>query len=304
MERGAGGAVRHLLSVDDLSDQDIRDVFERATQISQGQKFSHPAPVATLFYEASTRTEISFLRAVEMVGGEAVRLNPERSSVTKGETPEETVRTLQALGIQTIVIRTSEPLLPKRLSGIGPSIVNAGDGCHEHPTQALLDVAAITAAKGTVKGLVVLIVGDHLHSRVTRSTSKLLLRLGARVILAGPPALLPQELASELGAEAARDWEPYLEEADVVMALRIQRERQGVSLVPDAAAYRRHYGITATRFFEGKNPFLLMHPGPANVGIEVDPEVVDHPRSLIRRQVALGVPIRAAVLSLVGEARS
>lgn len=291
--------MKHLVDLESLSDTDIGQIFELSEKLRQGGAARARGPVATLFYEPSTRTEMSFLRACQIVGAESLRLNPETSSATKGEGPVETVKTLFAIGATTIVIRTSEPLLPERLTPIGPSIVNAGDGAHAHPTQALLDAAALMGAfGGDLKGLTVVITGDHLHSRVTRSTGHLLARLGCRVVLVGPPSLNPPGLARAIAAEVAPSLDAALGSADVVMALRIQRERQGATLVPDAAEYRRVWGVTEERF-RAHPKLLLMHPGPANLGVEVDGSIVDDERSLIRRQVAMGPYIRAAVLVLV-----
>lgn len=293
--------MRHLTDIPSLSDVDLHEIFARTKDIRQGRM--PPAfhgSIASLFYEPSTRTELSFLKAMDMIGAHALRVLPERSSITKGENPEETLRTLQAIGARVLVVRTSEPLLPERLTQIGPGIVNAGDGCHEHPTQALLDATTLLETRGSLEGLRVLILGDHLHSRVSRSSGRLFARLGAKVTLAGPPSLTPPALAEALGARVADRLDDALEEADVVMTLRIQRERQSESLVPDLAEYRRVWGITRARF-ETHPHFLLMHPGPANLGVEVDGEIVDDTRSLIRRQVAMGPFVRAAVLSLCGE---
>jgi aspartate carbamoyltransferase catalytic subunit len=275
--------------------------LERTDQIAQGAIFSFAQPVALVFYEPSTRTEMSFVRACQMVGAPVLRLLPERASVLKGEGPDETVRTLGAIGARVLVMRTAEPLLPHRLSELGMAVVNAGDGCHEHPTQALADLVALRRTVGEVRGLKVLVVGDHLHSRVSRSTVALLSRQGAEVELAGPPDLLPEGFAEMLGARRCVDLDQALAEVDVVMALRIQQERMGQTVVADLAAYRRQWGITAERYFSLGHPPWLMHPGPANLGVEIDPELADASRSLIRIQVTCGTQVRAAVLSLIGE---
>ena len=302
MARREDDEVRHLTDIPSLSDADLGEILARAEAIRRGEAPSpFPGSIASIFYEPSTRTEMSFLKAMDLIGAHPLRMLPERSSVTKGESPEETVKTLAAVGARAVVIRTSEPLLPERLKAIGPGIVNAGDGCHEHPTQALLDAATLIEVKGTLEGLRVLIVGDHLHSRVSRSSGRLFVRMGARVRLAGPAELTPPALAEALGAGLAEDLEGELAETDVVMALRIQKERQAIPLVPDLGEYRRVWGITKERF--ARHPdLLLMHPGPANLGVEVDGEIVDDERSLIRSQVRMGSFIRAAVLGMVGEA--
>jgi len=292
--------MKHLVDIESLSDAEIQEILELAGTVRRGGAARARGPVATLFYEPSTRTEMSFLRACQIVGAEVLRLAPETSSATKGEGPVETVKTLFSIGARTVVIRTSEPLLPRRLTTIGPSIVNAGDGAHAHPTQALADAATLMDAIGAdLSGLTVVMAGDHLHSRVSRSSATLLARLGCRVVLVGPPSLNPPELARALGAQTAASLDEALDAADVVMALRIQRERQGAGLVPDAAEYRRVWGVTEERF-RAHPHLLLMHPGPANLGVEVDSTVVDDERSLIRRQVAMGPYIRASVLTIVG----
>ncbi len=296
--------MRHLVGIPELSAPELSAILERTSEIAKGAIFSFPGAVALAFYEPSTRTEMSFLRACQLVGAAPLRLLPERASVQKGEGPEETLKTLLAIGAQVLVIRTPEPLLPHRLSHLGLSVVNAGDGAHQHPTQALADAVALSRALGELGGRRMLVVGDHLHSRVSRSTVALSVRLGMTVELAGPPDLLPEGFAEMLGATRSQDFEASLAQADVVMALRIQMERLGSVGAGDLAAYRREWGVTAERYQRlGAQPWL-MHPGPANLGVEIDPELVDLPRSLIRRQVTAGVQVRAAVLSLIGEALS
>ncbi len=293
--------MRHLLGIAELTETELSAVLDRTAKIAQGAIFSFAQPVALAFYEPSTRTEMSFVRACQMVGASVLRLLPERASVVKGEGPEETLHTLRAIGARVLVVRSGEPLLPHRLSELGVAVVNAGDGCHEHPTQALADLVALQRAVGAVRGLRVLVVGDHLHSRVSRSTVRLLSQQGAKVELAGPPDLLPEGFAEMLGADHCPDLEQGLSRADVVMALRIQQERMGQTVVADLGAYRRQWGITQERYLGLRQVPWLMHPGPANLGVEIDSELVDGTKSLIRSQVTSGTQVRAAVLSLLGE---
>jgi aspartate carbamoyltransferase catalytic subunit len=257
--------------------------------------------VINLFLEASTRTRTSFEIAAKRLSADAVNISGSASSTTKGETLLDTARNLDAMSPDVVVVRHAlagaAALLSRHLRA---SVINAGDGAHEHPTQALLDCSTIRAHKGRIKGLVVTICGDIAHSRVARSNIHALRTLGAaEVRVAGPRTLLPVGI-EELGARAFDRLEPALEGADVVMMLRIQKERQQGGRFPNTREYSRYFGLNERRLALAKPDAIVMHPGPINRGVELDPAVADGPRSVILEQVARGVAIRMAVLYLLG----
>jgi aspartate carbamoyltransferase catalytic subunit len=252
--------------------------------------------VLTLFFEASTRTQISFSIAAKRLSADVVSFSQATSSVKKGETLLDTARNIEAMKVDGVVIRHSAPgaalFLGQRLEAF---VVNAGDGTHEHPTQALLDMMTMRQHFDTLEKLKVLIIGDVTHSRVARSNIFGLKTLGARVAICAPPTLIPLEIES-LGVEVYHNLDEVIGDFDVVMALRIQLERQQTALFPSVREYRACYGLTKERVARMKSRGIIMHPGPTNRGVEIDPDVADSKRSVILEQVKNGVALRMAVL--------
>jgi aspartate carbamoyltransferase catalytic subunit len=294
-----------LLSIDSLSDAQIGRILDRGAHWFAANR-SGAAPSRTLdgrivfnlFYENSTRTLMSFATAAHRLGASVVTLPVERSSVKKGETLEDTARTLDAMWPDALVIRHGENGAPAAAALVMDApVVNAGDGTNEHPTQALLDASAIRQRLGRIEGLKIAICGDIRHSRVARSNAKLLPRLGAEVRLAGPPELMPEGIAP-LSVDEAIDG------ADVVMMLRVQRERMAEDLGDAPGEYLNRYGLTAERLWRAAPDAVVMHPGPMNRGVEIDGAIADDDqRSLIALQVEMGVAVRMACLEMVvGEA--
>lgn len=294
---------RHLLGIEGLSPQDIAillDLAEQAIEVSRQVEKKRSTlrgrTLINLFFEASTRTQSSFELAGKRLGADVMNMSVATSSVKKGETLIDTAMTLNAMRPDIIVVRHAQAgavhLLAKK---VDCSVVNAGDGAHEHPTQALLDALTIRRNKGRVAGLIVTICGDVLHSRVARSNIILLSALGARVRAVGPSTLLPTGL-ERMGVEVFRDMRSALEDADIVMMLRLQRERMQSGFIPSAKEYFRFFGLDEEKLAHAKPDALVMHPGPMNRGVEIDSSVADGPRSLIREQVEMGVAVRMAVL--------
>ncbi len=301
---------KDLLSLRELSAEEIGKVLSTATVFKEilGRPIKKvPAlqgrTVVNLFVEPSTRTRISFELAAVRLSADVVSLDRESSSIRKGETLKDTARNLEALQAGTIVIRHRSAgaahFLADRLKA---SVINAGDGSHEHPTQGLLDTFTIQERMGKIAGVRVLIVGDIIHSRVARSNLWALTKLGAKVKLVGPSTLLPKEFA-ELGVEVSHDLEGALEEADVINLLRIQHERQVHSRVPSIGEYAALFGLTTERFRRCKPGVLLMHPGPIHRGVEIASELADGVNSVILDQVTNGLAVRMAVLYLVSGGR-
>ena len=301
---------KDLLSLRELSAEEIGKVLSTATVFKEilGRPIKKvPAlqgrTVVNLFVEPSTRTRISFELAAVRLSADVVSLDRESSSIRKGETLKDTARNLEALQAGTIVIRHRSAgaahFLAERLQA---SVINAGDGSHEHPTQGLLDAFTIQERMGKIAGVRVLIVGDIVHSRVARSNLWALTKLGAKVKLVGPSTLLPKEFA-ELGVEVSHDLEGALEEADVINLLRIQHERQVHSRVPSIGEYAALFGLTTERFRRCKPGVLLMHPGPIHRGVEIASELADGVNSVILDQVTNGLAVRMAVLYLVSGGR-
>jgi aspartate carbamoyltransferase catalytic subunit len=258
--------------------------------------------VVNLFYEDSTRTRISFEAAAKRLSADVINFSAKGSSVSKGESLKDTALTLQAMGADAVVIRHSASGAPHRLSSwIDGSVINAGDGTHEHPTQALLDAYTMRSRLGKIDGLKVAIVGDVLHSRVARSNVLLLTTLGAEVTVVGPPTLIPLDIAAALAekTKVSYDLDSVLPEMDVVMMLRVQTERMQDSYFPSAREYSRRYGLDLARMRRMPGHAIVMHPGPMNRGMEITPEVADSSRSTIVEQVANGVSARMAVLYLL-----
>ena len=302
---------KHLLGIRGLSAVEITHILDTAEtfrEVSEREIKKVPTlrgrTVINLFFEPSTRTRTSFEIAGKRLSADVVNISSSSSSVTKGETLLDTARNLEAMSPDLIVIRHPSAGAPHQLARVcRAGVVNAGDGAHEHPTQALLDALTIRQHKGTFENLKVAILGDLLHSRVARSNAHLLTTLGASVSLAGPGTLAPPEFASLVeggGLRVERKIEEAIEGADVVMVLRIQRERQDKAFLPSLREYAVHFGLTRKRLELAKPDAIVMHPGPMNRGIEISSDVADGARSLILDQVANGLAVRMAVLYLLG----
>ena len=290
---------RNLLSIDDLSRDDIERILSRARSFAEvsGREIKkvptlRGRTVINLFYESSTRTSSSFELAAKRLSADLVNIKSAGSSVDKGESLKDTVQTLSAYDPAAIVIRSPHAGAANLVARwTASSVINAGDGKHEHPTQALLDLYTLSRRRGSLDGLTVWIVGDVLHSRVARSNILAFTRMGCEVTVCGPPTLIPREIES-LGCDVRYTLDG-LEQADVVYALRMQRERMDGSFVPSLREYAARYQIDGRRLAPGQ---LLMHPGPVNRGVELAGEVVDSPQALIVQQVESGVVVRMAVL--------
>jgi aspartate carbamoyltransferase catalytic subunit len=305
-----GLARKHLLGISELSPAEIVHILDTAETfraISQREIKKVPTlrgrTVINLFFEPSTRTRTSFELAGKRLSADTINISASTSSVTKGETLLDTARNLEAMSPDFIILRHPSAGAPHALARIcRAAIINAGDGAHEHPTQALLDALTIRQHKGRIENLKVAIIGDILHSRVARSNMHLLTKLGAEVRLAGPATLVPPEF-NELVAGGKLNVASRIEEAiagaDVVMVLRIQRERQDAAFFPSLREYAVHYGLTLKRLGGAHADAIVMHPGPMNRGIEIASDVADGTRSLILDQVANGLAVRMAVLYLL-----
>ena len=302
--------MKHLLSIDELDRdgiEELLDLSERFLEVTQRDIPKVPAlrgkVVVSLFFEDSTRTRISFETAAKRLSCDVMSFSIGSSSVQKGESLRDTVQTIEAMGIDALVIRHPAAGAPQRVSDwVDASVVNAGDGCHEHPTQALLDALTLRRhLDPDLSGTRVAIVGDILHSRVARSTSLAFATLGAHVTLVAPPTLLPPVLDGWPVA-VSYDLDAVLPDADVVYLLRIQHERRNASLFPSLREYTARYGLTVDRAARLRKDTLVMHPGPMNRGVEIAAEVAEGPASLITEQVTNGVAVRMAVLySLLAE---
>ncbi|MEU4558213.1 aspartate carbamoyltransferase catalytic subunit [Actinoplanes sp. NPDC023936] len=301
--------IKHLRSAGDLDAATATLILDTAAEMAalSGREVKKlPAlrgrTVVNLFYEDSTRTRISFEAAAKRLSADVINFSAKGSSVSKGESLKDTALTLQAMGADAVVIRHSASGAPHRLAGwVDGSVVNAGDGTHEHPTQALLDAYTMRSRLGRLDGLKVAIVGDVLHSRVARSNVLLLTTLGAQVTVVGPPTLIPLDVAGALAekTQVSYDLDSVLPDSDVVMMLRVQTERMQDSYFPSAREYSRRYGLDMRRMSKLPEHAIVMHPGPMNRGMEIAPEVADSPRSTIVEQVANGVSVRMAVLYLL-----
>jgi aspartate carbamoyltransferase catalytic subunit len=296
--------MRHLLGIEELDADKALALLERAEHHGRAARAGEPPPgslrgktVVQLFFEASTRTRASFEAAAKRLGADVINLSPSTSSVTKGETLLDTARNLEAMRPHALVLRHPTSGAPHFLARhLRTSILNAGDGAHEHPTQALLDAYTIRQRLGRIAGVRVAICGDISHSRVARSNALLLGKLGAEVRVAGPRTLLPPRFGEAFGVQVFDRLEPALEGADVVMALRVQRERLVGSLLPSTRDYSRSFGITRARMKLARPGAVVMHPGPINRGVELEGALADAPESLVLEQVEAGVAVRAAVL--------
>ena len=299
---------KHLVGLDELTAQEIVHILDTAEsfrEVSTRSIKKVPAlrgkVVGLLFFEESTRTRMSFELAASRLSADTVLFTAKGSSVSKGETTLDTVRNIEAMGVDIFVIRHAQAGAPHMLARhLKTSIVNAGDGQHEHPTQGLLDIFTIRQRLGGLAGLKVAIVGDIAHSRVARSNIIALQKLGAEVVVVGPPTLVPSAIAA-MGCDISHSLDDVLGEVDVINMLRIQFERFGGSLFPSIREYSRLYGMDGERLARCRKDVLIMHPGPINRGVEMTSEVADGPNSCILQQVANGLAIRMAVLYLVSQ---
>jgi aspartate carbamoyltransferase catalytic subunit len=294
----------HLLQIEGQNPADMVRVLDAATtffEVSRRAVRKVPTlrgkTIINMFFEASTRTRTSFEIAGKRLSADVINFSGSSSSTSKGETLRDTIKTMEAMNPDVLVIRHSASGAPHHAAQhTRAAVVNAGDGMHEHPTQALLDAFTIRARKQRIAGLRVAICGDVAHSRVARSNAHLLRALGAEVTMAGPRTFLPAALAETLGVTVHDRIEPAIEGADVVMMLRIQRERLGEILIPSLREYSRMFGLNPRRLELAKSDCLVMHPGPMNRGVEIDPEVADGAASVILDQVEAGVAVRMAIL--------
>jgi len=293
---------RSLIDIDDVSRDEIIHVLNRAASFKEAapsRDLLAGVAVLNLFFEASTRTATSFTLAEQRVGADVISFAPGTSSLGKGETIADTAITLRGIGIRVIVVRHPESGFPRRLAEtFDGHVINAGDGQHAHPTQALLDLMTLRNEFGRFEGLRVAIVGDILHSRVARSNIVGMKQLGIDVTLVGPPTLLPESFASE-GVRIDRDLDAVLGSVDAVMMLRIQRERISTGLLPALDDYTRNYQLNRTRLRGLRTDAVILHPGPYNRGIELTDDVLDDPRSRYVAQVGNGVFVRMAVLDFL-----
>jgi len=313
---------RYLLDLDDWTPDELRSLLDAAASMREVMRRPERKldtlrghVLVNLFYENSTRTRVSFELAGKRLGADVVNVTASGSSVTKGESLRDTVRTLQALGASIVVVRSGQSGAPDLIArAIEGAVINAGDGWHAHPSQALLDLFTLEDHLESVADRRIVIVGDILHSRVARSNAWSLSAMGAQVVLAGPPTLLPAAAAALYASRPVPGtgeprrvsveprFERALEGADAVMVLRLQRERQQSGLLPSLREYSRHYGLTAARLALAKPGALVLHPGPMNEGVEIAPEVAGGPASVIEEQVSNGVAVRMAILEHAAEA--
>lgn len=300
---------RHLLGIKGLSEKDITgilDLSEKYVELNRKQDKKQSVlkgrTLINLFFENSTRTRTSFELAGKRLGADVINMSISTSSVEKGETLIDTATTLNAMHVDFLTVRHSESGAVHLLSQkVNCAVINSGDGCHEHPTQALLDALTIRRRRGKIKGLTVAICGDILHSRVARSNIALLNIMGAKVRIVAPPTLMPP-FAKELGAEVFYDMKKALKDVDVVMMLRIQTERMSGCYIPSAREYFRFYGLSREKLSAAKDNVFIMHPGPMNRGLEIDSELADDiNKSVILDQVEMGVAVRQAILELLAE---
>ncbi len=299
-------AKKDVLEMESLSVEEIEAILDTAETLKEISTRSikkvptlRGKTVVHFFYEPSTRTKTSFEIAAKRLSADTVSISASTSSIVKGETLVDTAKNLEAMNPDAIVIRHSAAGAPHLLARlVEASVINAGDGMHAHPTQALLDMMTVREKKGRLAGLRIAIIGDIAHSRVARSNIVGFSKTGAEVILAGPPTMIPMGVET-LGAHITYHVEEAIKDADVVMVLRIQKERQQAFVFPSEREYAQCYGLTEKRLAEAKEDVLIMHPGPINRGVEIAPEVADGPHSVILEQVTNGVAIRMALLYLL-----
>ena len=295
---------KHILSIQDLSRNDISEILKLAKKFKTSQNFGknllNGKTVVTLFFEPSTRTRSSFEMAAKRLGASSINLSGSGSSMVKGETLLDTAQNIEAMNPDILIIRHFSSGAPYVFSKmLKTPIINAGDGFHEHPSQALLDLMTIEEAKGKTTGLKVLIVGDIAHSRVARSNILLLKKMGARPFVCGPPTLIPPDL-KKWDIDISYDLQSAIQDKDVVMMLRIQEERQMQNQFSTKREYVKYYGLTHETLKYAKKDMVIMHPGPLNRGTEISPEIADSPHSLSLSQVVNGVAVRMALLYLLG----
>jgi aspartate carbamoyltransferase catalytic subunit len=297
---------KDLLGLKDLSVDEIKLILKTARAMKEVA--ARPIPkvptllgkhIITLFYEASTRTRTSFNMAAKLLSANVTNVAISSSSVSKGENLIDTVKNLEVMGTEAIIIRHAMAGAPHLAAKhCKASIINAGDGYNEHPTQGLLDIFTMQEKKGSLRGKKVLIVGDILHSRVARSNIWGLTKLGAHVVVAGPPTMMPAEI-EKMGVKVSYDLDKEIPDADFINMLRIQKERQEKGLFPSIEEYHKLYGLNAERMKKAKKDIIVMHPGPINRGVEMTSEVADGPYNVILEQVTNGVAVRAALLFLL-----
>ena len=297
---------KHLLGIKDLSRQEIEAILEAAESMKEVlTREVKKVPtlrgktVVNLFFEPSTRTRTSFEIAAKRLSADVINFSSGGSSMSKGETLKDTVRNIEAMVVDAIVVRHSAEGTPWYMASFcKASIVNAGDGKHEHPSQALLDTFTIKEKKGKIEGLNIAIVGDITHSRVARSDILALKKLGANPVVVGPPTMIPPYV-SALGVESFNSIDHVIQDMDVIIMLRIQKERMKSPLFPSIREYSRFFGLNAKKLQRAKPNVLIMHPGPVNWGVELSPDVMEHPRNIILDQVTNGVAVRMAILYLL-----
>lgn len=297
---------KDILDMESLSVEEIKlilDTAESMKEISQRPIKKVPTlrgkTVVLFFYEPSTRTRMSFDIAAKRLSADSLSISASTSSLVKGETLLDTARNLEAMHPDIVILRHSYAGAPHFLARhLKASVINAGDGIHAHPTQALLDMMTVREKKGTLENLKIAIVGDIAHSRVARSNCVGFTKMGSRVFVAGPPTMMPEGV-EKLGVTASPEMDTAIEDADIIMMLRIQKERQKGFLMATEREYARFYGLTVERLKKAKPDVLIMHPGPMNRGVEISPEVADGPYSIILDQVTNGVAVRMALLFLV-----
>jgi aspartate carbamoyltransferase catalytic subunit len=297
---------KDILGIQELSVEEINLILETADsfiEVSTREIKKVPTlrgkTVINLFYEASTRTRTSFEIAAKRLSADTINISASTSSVVKGETLIDTAKNLEAMNPDIIVIRHSAAGAPHMLAGIlRQSIINAGDGAHEHPTQALLDMMTIRAKKGRIAGLKVAIVGDIAHSRVARSNIHGLTKMGARVCVSGPATMIPRGI-EKMGVVVHTRIEEAIRDADIIMMLRIQTEREKQNIFPSLREYAQYFSLNRKNIGFARKDVLIMHPGPINRGVEISPDIADGPHSIILEQVTNGVAVRMALLYLL-----
>jgi len=297
---------KDILGIKDLSIEEINLILDTAdsfVEVSTREIKKVPTlrgkTIVNLFYEASTRTRTSFEIAGKRLSADTINISASTSSVVKGETLIDTARNLEAMNPDVIVIRHSAAGAPHLLARLlKPSIINAGDGAHEHPTQALLDMLTIRAKKGKIAGLKVAIVGDIAHSRVARSNIYGLTKMGALVAVAGPATMLPLHI-EKMGVAVFRHINEAIQDADIIMMLRVQTEREKQNIFPSLREYAAYFSLNTRNIRRAKDDVLVMHPGPINRGVEISPDIADGPYSIILEQVTNGVAVRMALLYLL-----
>ena len=304
-------STKHLLGIKYIERKDIELILETADQFKE--VINHPikkvpslrdTTIANLFFESSTRTRISFELAEKRLSADVINFSASSSSVNKGETLLDTVNNILSMKVDMVVMRHPAPGAPSFLAGkIDANIINAGDGTHEHPTQALLDAFSIREQLGTLQGKKIAIIGDILHSRVALSNIFCLQKLGAKVRVCGPATLIPRYIG-ELGVEVSHSVEDTLQWCDVANVLRIQLERQNIKYFPSLREYTQYFGINRSKLEKVKKDIVIMHPGPINRGVELSSDAADSPHSIILQQVENGVAVRMAVLYLLADRRN